>query len=910
MAAKKTASKKTSKSKNTKNSTNILNSSRKQFWVLIAFVLSILMGAVVFIEADGIWGHLRNFFFGVFGWSAFVVPFALLFISIVAAIGKDTKKFKYKVVECSIILLLVMALVHIIQCNPELSYGVQIKSAYETYKTYIDEGTKYGSGVFGALIGGLPLIISDGNKLAAGVINVLILFVLVMLFTGTTLIKIIHSLKKPAEAVSEYAEEKMDGLKESYETVSADVSDYKARKAERAERRRIKREEKYTLDIPLSEEKTKPDMGYDDIFKNKGSLSAENEKTPVKPKTKANKKEEENNEQVNIDLLDSFEETPVTPAPPLEEIFGYKTKPETVLENRVEELNKETEEAEKIEIGDIEEAHAEIEQEIKKAEVPEKEYEFPPLDCLELPKSTGYGDDNEQLRERAEKIVSTLQSFGVGTHIVDICKSPSVTRFELQPEPGVKISKITSLADDIAMNLASSGVRIEAPIPNKNAVGIEVPNSEKTTVTLREIIDTPAYKNAKSKLNVALGRDIQGEPAYCDIAKMPHLLVAGTTGSGKSVCLNSMIVSILYNASPDDVKLVMIDPKKVEFTVYRSIPHLLVPVVSEPRKAAGALSWAVAEMDKRYATFAEKGVRNIQGYNNYAVSEGLPKMPQIVIIIDELADLMMAASNEVEDLICRLAQKARAAGMHLIVATQRPSVDVITGLIKANIPSRIAFAVKSQIDSRTIIDVAGAEKLLGYGDMLYCPVGLSKPVRIQGAFLSDEEIENVIDFVKTQGDASYDDSVIKEIELKAAQEDNKKKGASVNTDVSSDDGDEMIPKAIEVVVESGMASTTLLQRKLKLGYARAARIIDELSEKGIVGPYEGSKPRKVLITKDQWYEMQATSASSAPKQLSVDDMPTYNQNETDESNQSEEDYTEHNYFGNAVSQNNDEDDDY
>lgn len=908
MAAKKTAAKKPSNAKSSKNSTNILNSQGKQLRVLISFVLSVLIGAIVFIEANGIWGHLRNFIFGLFGWSAFIVPFALFFISIVAAIGKDTKNFKYRVIECSVVLLLVMALVHIIQSNPELSYGAQIKSAYDTYKSYVDEGTKYGSGVFGALVGGLPLIVSDGNKLAAGIINSLVLFVLLMLFTGTTLIKIIHSLKKPAEAVSEYAGERIDGLKESYETVAADVSDYKAKKAERAERRKIKKEEKYTLDVPLSQEKTKPDMGLDNIFKNDESLSQESLNNAVEPKKRS--KKQTGNEAVNIDLLDSFEDAPAIPAPPLEEIFNNKTKAETVLENRVEELNKETDEAEKTEKYDVEEARAEIETEIKKTEIPEKEYEFPPLDCLSAPKENVYGDDSAQLRERAEKIVSTLQSFGVGTHIVDICKSPSVTRFELQPDPGVKISKITSLADDIAMNLASSGVRIEAPIPNKNAVGIEVPNSEKTTVTLREIIDTPSYKNAKSKLNVALGRDIQGEPAYCDIAKMPHLLVAGTTGSGKSVCLNSMIVSILYNAAPDEVKLVMIDPKKVEFTVYRSIPHLLVPVVSEPRKAAGALSWAVAEMDKRYATFAENGVRNIQGYNNFAVSEGLPKMPQIVIIIDELADLMMAASNEVEDLICRLAQKARAAGMHLIVATQRPSVDVITGLIKANIPSRIAFAVKSQIDSRTIIDVAGAEKLLGYGDMLYCPVGLSKPMRIQGAFLSDEEIENVIEFVKTQGDASYDDSVIKEIELKAAQEDNKKKGSSVNADVSADDGDEMIPKAIEVVVESGMASTTLLQRKLKLGYARAARIIDELSEKGIVGPYEGSKPRKVLITKDQWYEMQAMSSSNSPNQLSVDDMPSYNNAEPEAAEESEEYFSEHNYFGNAVSQNTDEDDDF
>ena len=491
----------------------------------------------------------------------------------------------------------------------------------------------------------------------------------------------------------------------------------------------------------------------------------------------------------------------------------------------------------------------------------------------------------------------------MGTRIVEICQSPSVTRFELQPEPGVKISKITALADDLALNLAASGVRIEAPIPNKNAVGIEVPNAEKAMVTLREILETDSFRNAKSKINVALGRDIQGESTCADLAKMPHLLVAGTTGSGKSVCLNTMIMSLLFNAKPDEVKLIMIDPKKVEFTVYKSIPHLLVPVVSDPRKAAGALSWAVAQMDKRYALFAENGVRNLQSYNAYAVSNGLPKMPQIVIIIDELSDLMMAASNEVEDSICRLAQKARAAGMHLIVATQRPSVDVITGLIKANIPSRIAFAVKSQIDSRTIIDTQGAEKLLGNGDMLYCPVGLSKPVRVQGCYVSDDEIERVIEFVTAQGDVKYDDAVMQEIEINAAQAGGKKKGG-VELEVesaSSDSGfdDDMTPKAIDVVIEAGMASTTLLQRKLKLGYARAARIVDELSEKSIIGPYEGSKPRKVLITKEQWLQMQANSDISVPKQLSIDDIaPSKPMEDTDDKTDIPDN---HNYFGSATS---------
>ena len=627
-----------------------------------------------------------------------------------------------------------------------------------------------------------------------------------------------------------------------------------------------------------------------------------------------------------IELLDDFQEDYSDEDTSVSEAGAVKA--DAILEKAVNDLASRTNENKTFDYGFEEET---VEQENASAETVDEDeeddeefvapeikeleikYELPPIDCLDLPKNKAGFDDSKDMQEKANRIVETLNSFGVGTKIVDICKSPSVTRFELQPNPGVKISKITALADDIAMNLAASGVRIEAPIPNKNAVGIEVPNSEKTMVSLREIVDSSEYKAAKSKLTVALGRDIQGTPTCADLAKMPHLLVAGTTGSGKSVCLNAMIVSLLYNATPDEVKLIMIDPKKVEFTVYRSIPHLLVPVVSNPRKAAGALSWAVAEMDKRYALFAEKGVRNLQGYNTYALSENLPKMPQIVIIIDELSDLMMAASNEVEDSICRLAQKARAAGMHLIVATQRPSVDVITGLIKANIPSRIAFAVKSQIDSRTIIDTQGAEKLLGNGDMLYCPVGLSKPVRVQGSYLSDEEIERVISHVTSQGEVKYDDAVIQEIERNAAKDD-KKKSADIAIDSTGqgEDGDEMIPKAIEVVIEQGMASTTLLQRKLKLGYARAARIIDELAEKGIVGPYEGSKPRKVLITKEQWYEMQARSGSTAPKQLTIEEVTAqstpafdYNAPEEKEDNDSSMN-SDYNYFGGAVSSSNDD----
>ncbi len=900
---KKTAPKKSDKTKNTqeknKGIKSLFSSEHKQILSLVFFFVALFMCAVVFIDAGSVWGALRNFTFGLFGINAFVVPFFMGFVCIVAAIGKDTKKYKIKVIEGFTLFALIVAFLHIVSANAEHTYGEQIAAAYKVFKEYSGEGLRFGYGVFGAMIGGVPLLLTGGNKLAAGVVTILLLIALFMIFSGTSLLKLIQSLKAPAEAVGEYAEEKIEDIKTSYNTVSENMHEKRAKSAEKRRSKTTKHE--INLDIPLDDDDVViPDNGVEpiltneviypdretqmaeiiDLFKNDGSGDAEDE------------------ELIPIDALDD------------------KTVQEVHFEEIIEDAQDEsvvdiydyepTEEETDLPVDEPIEEHFEDVQENSETAVEETVvYELPPVDLLDPPKNNGSTGSAAELREKGETIVKTLKSFGVGTRIVEICQSPSVTRFELQPDPGVKISRITSLADDIAMNLAASGVRIEAPIPNKNAVGIEVPNAEKAMVTLREILENNSFKNSKSRLNVALGRDIQGEATCADLAKMPHLLVAGTTGSGKSVCLNTMIMSLLYNATPEEVKLIMIDPKKVEFTVYRSIPHLLVPVVADPRKAAGALSWAVAEMDKRYALFAEKGVRNLQGYNTYALSNNLPKMPQIVIIIDELSDLMMAASNEVEDSICRLAQKARAAGMHLIVATQRPSVDVITGLIKANIPSRIAFAVKSQIDSRTIIDTQGAEKLLGNGDMLYCPVGLSKPVRVQGCYVSDDEIERVIEFVTSQGDVKYDDAVMQEIELKAAQDGKKKSSATVETDSSGggDYGDEMIPKAIEVVVEAGMASTTLLQRKLKLGYARAARIVDELSEMGIIGPFEGSKPRKVLITKEQWYEMQANSSTSAPKQLSVDDIAPQQNTQTE--NKDVKLPENHNYFGTAV--NNSED---
>ena len=484
---------------------------------------------------------------------------------------------------------------------------------------------------------------------------------------------------------------------------------------------------------------------------------------------------------------------------------------------------------------------------------PVEPYCYPSLNLFNATRPDDEAGAAREMKKNADILVNTLDSFGVKTTMLDICRGPSVTRYELQPQAGIKVSRITSLADDIALNLATAGVRIEAPIPGKPAVGIEVPNKIRSTVNIRAVFESQNYINMRSPLTMALGKDIAGAAQVADLCKMPHLLIAGSTGSGKSVCVNSIIISFLFRSSPEDVKLILIDPKVVELAEYNGIPHLLMPVVTEPRKAAGALGASVAEMERRYKLFAENNVREIKAYNKLAAQTGLEHLPYIAIVIDELADLMMVAGKEVEDYICRIAQKARAAGIHLIVATQRPSVDVITGLLKANIPSRIAFAVSSQIDSRTILDASGAEKLLGNGDMLFLPVGASKPVRVQGTFVTDEEIGAVLSFIKSTSSTQYDEEMIAEMERRAVAEKGSKKG-------SDDDGDTggaldpMFEQAVECVIDAGQASTSLLQRRCKLGYARAARIMDQMEQEKIIGPYEGAKPRTVLVSKAQWEE--------------------------------------------------------
>ncbi|MBO5321561.1 MAG: DNA translocase FtsK [Clostridia bacterium] len=617
-----------------------------------------------------------------------------------------------------------------------------------------------------------------------------------MLVTGTTLIALFKALSKPVKSVKNQVEE---AYQESQE-----------REANGKQLKIIKGFD--------------PDISVDDIPKNR-------------------KKKTENLQEKQAKVVSTYYDEPI-PVENLSQPDGAEDK---------QNLDRALQLAEEEKI-DFKAETKEFTENLENAERKENTYVFPPLSLLKQSMNPEATSQGAQLT--AEHLINTLKSFGVEARVVNISRGPTVTRYELQPSAGVKISKITNLADDIALNLASAGVRIEAPIPNKAAVGIEVPNKQSDVVDVRGIFESPDFISAKSKLTVALGRDIGGNAVVTDLAKMPHGLIAGATGSGKSVCINSIIMSILYKATPEEVKLLMIDPKVVELGVYNGIPHLLVPVVTDPRKASGALGWAVTEMEKRYKMFADRGVRNVEGYNKFVEESGdeeLEKLPHIVIIIDELADLMMTSPKEVEDSINRIAAKARAAGMHLLVATQRPSVDVVTGVIKANIPTRIAFAVSSQIDSRTILDGAGAEKLLGRGDMLFRFAGAPKPNRIQGCFVSDSEVESVVEFIKKGKTADYDDNIMVEIERQAAVEKKQKTGLPED----GPEEDSMLGEAIRVVVENGMASTSLLQRKLKLGYARAARIVDEMEQRGVVGPYKGAKPRDVLITMDQLLEMEA-----------------------------------------------------
>ena len=785
---------------------------RRQLLSVIWFAVAVFLLCVVFIPGQNVWLAIHNFIFGVFGVTAYFYPFLLGFVAVLFAMDKIGGSMNAKVIESGILVILVGAAVDIFAThNDALTFWRHLTAAYKS-------GSHLKSGGFlGALVGH-PLYLAFG-KTGAAITAILLIFVFLMIITGTTLMSLFRTMARPVKSISEQAENAYQARleRESEETQSG---------------KQLKVIKGFNVDIPV-----------DDIP----------EKRNI-PKTSLDEKQRKVVSAYYGETPESEPEKQAAPEPE-EKTDDIKPEIETALKAAKNEA-----EAEKRDIPPEKVAEptkpAEFSVPEKDAEPKAEGYSYPPLSLLNKSKATDTAALSAELDHTAEHLVETLKSFGVETRIVDISRGPTVTRYELQPCAGVKISKITNLADDIALNLATAGVRIEAPIPNKAAVGIEVPNKASAVVGVRGILESPAFINAKSKLTVALGRDIGGNVVVTDIAKMPHGLIAGATGSGKSVCINSIIISLLYKATPDEVKLLMIDPKVVELGIYNGIPHLLVPVVTDPRKAAGALGWSVTEMERRYKMFADRGVRDLAGYNKFVENLGDPevqKMPHIVIIIDELADLMMTAPNEVEDSINRIAAKARAAGMHLIIATQRPSVDVVTGVIKANIPTRIAFAVSSQIDSRTILDSAGAEKLLGRGDMLFSPVGSTKPNRIQGCFVSDEEVEAVVDYIKSDHTVDYDDDVMVEIERQAAIEKKQKTGLPED----GPEGDPMLDEAIRVVVENGMASTSLLQRKLKLGYARAARIVDEMEQRGVVGPYEGSKPRKVLISKEQLLEREA-----------------------------------------------------
>ncbi len=817
-----------------------------QATAVILFCVALLLLAFCFIPGASVWEFVRqHVLFGTFGITAYLVPILLGYVAILSAREQLMEKGKIgRIIGAGIFMLFLSSFVHIVANEFEYfkdnTMFDQIKDVY-TKGLHISNG-----GFFGALLGG-GIALLCGEKAPAVVLVSILSFGTLMVLTGTSLAKLIGTVEKPVKkAGDKLAEHKEKRRLEAENAAEADPD-------ELLESYGIDFTPDFSAEEPEQKIEKKPieaiavDDSEDYAFDPAEIIMP----PPITKKSGATGTSRNNSGRIRALDIDFVDEGTYSLPEPIEEPAPVREKPPVIKQAEKKTPPKAEKQENAFEISET----AFISTRSGKS----KPYKFPPMTCLRTPDGSASVDYSKELQSNGQHLVDVLKSFGVDAKICEICRGPSVTRYEIQPAPGVKISKITGLSNDIAMNMAASGVRIEAPIPNKSAVGIEIPNRQRTMVLLKEIIDTPEYRKADSKLNVALGKDITGNIICADIAKMPHLLIAGTTGSGKSVCINSMIVSLLYNATPDEVKLLMIDPKQVEFTVYNGIPHLLVPVVSDPRKAAGALAWAVTEMLNRYKLFSERNVRNIKGYNKFCESNpDVPKMPHIVIFIDELSDLMMAAPNEVEDSICRLAQMARAAGMHLVIATQRPSVNVITGVIKANIPSRISLSVSSQIDSRTIIDTAGAEKLLGNGDMLFNPVGMSKPLRVQGAFLSDAEVENVVEFIKSQKEGSYDEDIIEEIEKHSVNE-KKRAGYDVEDD-GDDEADEMLPDAIRVVVDMQAASTTMLQKKLKLGYARASRIIDDLEERGIIGPSEGAKPRKVLLTKQQYMEMNALSS--------------------------------------------------
>ena len=780
--------------------------------VIGSFVLGILLIILIYGETGTVGELISPVLGGIIGIIKYIIPLGFIGISI-SLVRDDRDYFFSKICQYIVFLSCIAAMMSIFQVskgnlNMNMEFSDALKRAYELGTSNI------GGGTIGTVIS-YPLISLFGMFGAA------------VTTTGIAIIMLVFTFGlKPAQFIVEL----LDTLDERREAKRSEIQDeLESRREERMAKARIKAQTELRENKKNKKLKEKFATLYDlddgsDIDDNQITINLNNQK----------------NDEEDIDVG----------------IFKKKNK---VQENQIQKAEAKKEESNPNEIESNLFVQKAEEKEEKVKEVLQLEhnamvsdedenYEFPPVELLKQGNSKILKGGKKALTDTATKLQKTLHSFGVSAKVENVSVGPAITRYELKPAEGVRVSKIAKLSDDIALNLAAESIRIEAPIPGKQAVGIEIPNPEKEVVHFRDLLESRAFKDAKSKVSVALGKDITGDVVVADISKMPHVLIAGSTGSGKSVCINTLITSIIYKAKPSEVKLVMIDPKVVELSVYNGIPHLLIPVVTDSRKAAGALAWAVQEMENRYQLFASKGVRDLKGYNAVAGKEG-GKLPQIVVIIDELADLMMVAAKEVEDSICRLAQKARAAGMHLVIATQRPSVDVITGIIKANIPSRIAFAVSSQIDSRTILDMIGAEKLLGKGDMLFYPIGSSKPTRVQGAFVSDHEVEKIVDFLKSNGgEVKYNEDILEEIERA-----NKSDKELENSE--DDDADPFLEDAIRTVVEVGQASTSFIQRRFKVGYARAGRIIDQMEARGIISGYEGSKPRQVLITMERLQEL-------------------------------------------------------
>jgi DNA segregation ATPase FtsK/SpoIIIE, S-DNA-T family len=854
--------------------------------VISVLAISLFLMICVYFNSGGIIGDfITRLFFGVFGVGAWILPVALFIATFIKVFNKGNQRLNIKLRLLFVSIIFISVAAHVMAVEyPQIHYKLSGKmAAFASLSNYyqISASHRLGGGFIGALLGDLFLLAL--GKVGTSFVLIIIFILLTIAITEQSFLVLVKgilnalvaSAKKGAVLIGEKSvqlkEQRIEQLNEQSKEQSKEQTKQIKQTKQPKELKQTKELTVFVEEPPkLATKESKSKHNFiASLFK-----STLNEEFDLEKQIEAKEAQEalqkeatfsalfeeadqmtEARMQQSNHVMSSFE-SEVDINPPFEaiEVDALTGTPDYLpsefLGTEIKELDPVAKKQENIDIKHEKIlVEQEVIKEIMKMEIP---YKKPPLELLKPNPNASKPSDTQYLKERAKKLEDTLASFGVGAKVVDISVGPTVTRYELQPDQGVKVSKIVNLADDIALNLAASGIRIEAPIPGKSAVGIEVPNKDVSSVYLREVIDSKEFDHFTSKVAFALGKDISGKVIVTDIARMPHLLIAGATGSGKSICVNALITSILYKASPEEVKLLMIDPKMVELSVYNGIPHLLIPVVTDAKKAAGALNWAVQEMLERYKMFAAVNVRDMKSYNQVAEDEeDMKKLPQIVIIVDELADLMVVASHEVEEAICRLAQMARAAGLHLIIATQRPSVDVITGLIKANIPSRIAFNVSSGIDSRTIIDMNGAEKLLGKGDMLFYPVGLSKPLRVQGAFISDKEVENIVTFLKNRKREEYDEKIMKQLDRSVSED-----------TASSEEFDPIFEEALALCVDKQKASASMIQRVFRVGYNRAARILDQLEGAGYVSEDEGSKPRRVLLTKHEFEALKEKANAS------------------------------------------------